>query len=502
MADTISSRQADSVESTGQPNNGSNSFPEGAAKARAGGVKKIDGFDAVRPNIVLINCDDLGQGDPGCYGNPTLRTPNIDRLAEQGVRFTDFYASSPLCTPSRAAMLTGRHSIRTGLIFPLPAEGMKPAGKALMSLGRFFSGLGISDTIRKNLVDGLPDKEITMADALKVAGYRTGMVGKWHLGDYSYKPQYHPMRRGFDELFGTPMSNDELPNALYRNETMLEKDIGLDQARLTGMSTREAVGFIERNAGSEPFFLYLAPHAPHLPFYASENFKDKSAGGIYGDVVEELDWGVGQVMQCLEEKGLTENTIVIFKSDNGPWFEGHPGQKRRGRKGQSYEGGFQIPMIVRWPAKIPAGSVCNVPAMNFDIFPTLLAAAGLELPNDRIIDGKNIMGLFTGEESQVPHDIFYFYHCDDLEGARMGKWKFYRRISHYVWPVPVDKPDTFFGKAWRNEFLGSWPNLYNLETDPGENYDLASRYPEKCEEIEKIILGFEQEMDSNRGGWL
>ena len=221
-----------------------NAFSNGASKASAAGIKRINGFDSTPPNIVLINCDDLGQGDPGCYGNPTLRTPNIDRLADQGVRFTDFYASSPLCTPSRAALLTGRYAIRTGLLFPLQPEGQRPLRKASISLGRILSRLDISDTICKNLVDGIPDKEITLAEALKVARYRTGMVGKWHLGDYSYKPEHHPMRHGFDELFGTPMSNDELPNALYRNETMLEKDIGLDQARLTGLSTREAVRFI------------------------------------------------------------------------------------------------------------------------------------------------------------------------------------------------------------------------------------------------------------------
>jgi len=498
MTDTTSPEQGYPAKTV----DGANAASNGASKAHAGGIKKVSGFDATPPNIVLINCDDLGQGDPGCYGNPTLRTPNIDRLAEQGVRFTDFYASSPLCTPSRAALMTGRYAIRTGLIFPLPPEGQSRTGKAMMSLGCILSKLGTSDTMRKNLVDGLPEKEITLAEALKVAGYRTGMVGKWHLGDYSHKPEYHPMRYGFDELFGTPMSNDELPNALYRNETMLEKDIGLDQARLTGLSTREAVGFIERNAATQPFFLYLAPHAPHLPLYASEKFKDKSAGGIYGDVVEELDWGVGQVMQCLEDKGLEENTIVIFKSDNGPWFEGHPGQKHRGRKGQSYEGGFQIPMIVRWPAIIPAGSVCELPAMNIDIFPTLLAAAGLELPSDRIIDGRNILGLLTGEQDQPPHDVFYFYHTSDLEGVRAGDWKYYREISHYVWPVPVDKPNTFFGKAYRGEFLGSWPNLYNLATDPGENYDLASRYPEKCVEMDQIMRNWEREMEDNPGGWL
>ena len=473
-----------------------------AGLPRTVSIHKMTGFTGARPNIILILCDDLGQGDPGCYGDKTIRTPHIDRLASEGVRFTDFYASASLCTPSRIGLLTGRYAIRSGLVFPLQSGGQGYTSKFMQALGRGFGRFGAMDLSEKSFVDGIPDAEITIADALKVAGYRTGMIGKWHLGDFSHKPEYHPLRHGFDEFFGTPMTNDELPNPLYRNETMLEKDIGLDQARLTGLSTKEAIGFISRNKGKQPFFIYLAYHAPHLPLFASEKFKNKSRAGIYGDVVEELDGGVGEVMRYLRENGLEDNTIVIFTSDNGPWYNGNPGDAFRGRKGESYEGGFRDPLIVRWPGHISAGSVCLEPAMNIDFFPTLLALTGLELPSDRIIDGKNILGLFTGKEKKSPHDVLFFYHVEQLEGIRTGEWKYFRYINHYTWPQPIDKPTTFMGKASKGEFLGNWPNLYNLTTDLGENYDLASRYPVVCRKLEKIMVDWEKELEKNRGGWI
>lgn len=469
---------------------------------RTAALRRIPGFSATPPNIVLILCDDLGQGDPGCYGDKTIRTPNIDRLAAEGVRFTDFYASASLCTPSRVGLLTGRYAIRSGLVFPIQSGGQPLGAKFMQSVARGFGKLGAIDMSVKSLVDGIPDEEITLADALKVAGYRTGMIGKWHLGDFSYEPKYHPLRHGFDEFFGTPMTNDELPNPLYRNETMLEKDIGLNQERLTGLSTREAIGFIDRNKGKQPFFLYLAYHAPHLPLYASERFKDKSAAGIYGDVIEELDWGVGEVMRYLKENGLEDNTIVIFTSDNGPWYNGNPGDAHRGRKGESYEGGFRSPLIVKWPGKIAAGSICTEPAQNIDFFPTLSALAGLEPPTDRIIDGKDIQGLWTDKNTKSPHEVLYFYHVEQLEGVRMGDWKYFRYINHYTWPQPLDKPTTTFGKLSKDKFLGNWPNLYNLKTDAGENYDLASRYPDVCTRMEKIMSEWEKGIEQNRGGWI
>lgn len=473
-----------------------------AARTRGlGQIKKLPGFVGERPNVVLILCDDLGQGDAGAYGNRTLRTPNIDSLAREGVRFTDFYASASLCTPSRAGLLTGRYAIRSDLIFPVQSGRQPFIGRVLQSVARWLGRRGAFDMTRASFVDGLPDGEITVADALRTAGYRTMAIGKWHLGDFHVEPRYHPLRHGFDEFFGTPNTNDELPNPLYRNETMLEDDIGLDQARLTGMSTKEAVGFIERSGAAQPFFLYLAYHAPHLPLYASARFKDKSKAGIYGDVVEELDWGVGEVLKSLRDKGIERTTLVIFTSDNGPWYNGRPAAERRGRKGQSFEGGFKAPLIARWPGHIPAGSVCAHAAMNIDFFPTLLSLAGLGIPGDRIVDGKNIAGLLTGKEGKTPHDAFFFYHHEQLEGVRAGDWKYLHRVNHYEWPIPLDKPTTFLGMAAQDRFLGSWPNLYNIATDEGENYDLASRHPEVCARLEKIMTAWESDIAENPGGW-
>ncbi len=476
--------------------NSANAAPAGKAR-----LSSIKGFTGKRPNIVFILCDDMGQGDTGCYGNTVIRTPNIDLLARQGVRFTDFYASASLCTPSRIGLLTGRYAIRSGLIFPLQSGGQPLVAKILRSVARGIGRMGAFDMTVQSFTDGIPAAEITIADALKQAGYRTGMIGKWHLGDFSKKPEYHPMRHGFDEFFGTPMTNDELPNPLYRNETMLERNIGLNQARLTGLSTREAVGFIERASAARPFFLYLAYHAPHLPLFASEKFKDKSAAGIYGDVIEELDWGVGEVMKALRRKGLEENTLVIFTSDNGPWYEGNPGDAFRGRKGQSYEGGFRDPLVARWPGRIAAGSVCAAPASNIDFFPTLCALAGLALPEDRIIDGKSIAGVLTGREKKSPHDAIFFYHHEKLEGVRAGRWKYLREINHYTWPIPMDKPVTPLGIAAKDRFLGQWPNLYDIERDKGENYDLASRHPEICKRMERIMSDWARAIEKNPGGW-
>jgi uncharacterized sulfatase len=425
----------------------------------------------------------------------------VDALARRGVRFTDFYASGSLCTPSRAGLLTGRYAIRSGLIFPLQSGGQPLMAKILQSVARGIGKLGAFDMTVKSLVDGLPPKEVTIADALKVAGYRTMAIGKWHLGDFSHDPQYHPMRRGFDEFFGTPGTYDEIPNGLYRNETLAAKDSELDQSELTARSTKEAVGFIERNK-KRPFFLYLAYHAPHIPLYASKKFKDKSKAGIYGDVVEELDWGIGEVMKCLARNGLEDDTMVIFTSDNGPWFEGRPGAEFRGRKGESYEGGFRAPLIVRWPGRIKAGSACAAPAMNIDLFPTLCALAGVTVPADRIIDGKNIAGLMTGKETKTPHEALYFYHHDELEGIRSGRWKYFRYTHHRTWPIPLDKPTTPLGMAAKDKFLGQWPNLYDVELDEGENYDLASRHPEVCKKMDGIMTAWENSIKKNREGWI
>jgi arylsulfatase A len=454
--------------------------------------------DAPRPNIVIILCDDLGYGDVGCYGTEVIKTPNIDRLARQGVRFTSFYASNSVCTPSRAGLLTGRYSQRSGMTWILLPED-EPAGyRATKNFGQMMGRLGFVDLGPNAGTTGLPQSEITLAEALKTAGYRTGMVGKWHLGDYGANPDHNPVRHGFDFYFGVPHSNDMVPFPLYRNEQELEANIE-DQAKLTGLYTKEAVSFIEESR-EKPFFLYFAHTFPHQPLFASERFRGRSAGGIYGDAVEEIDWSVGQIMDCLERNGLEQSTVVFFTSDNGPWFEGDPAG-HRGRKGQSYEGGFRVPMIARYPNVIPAGRVCGQPAMNIDFFPTSLALAGVELPRNRIIDGRDILGLMTGESEETPHEAFYFYHVDELEAIRMGKWKYIRNIHHYVWPVPVDKPTTPMGKLARGR-LGNWPMLYDLAIDPRESYNLIDNYPEVGQRLAGSMAAWEADLELNPRGWI
>jgi arylsulfatase A len=455
--------------------------------------------DAPRPNIVIINCDDLGYGDIGCYGSKAIRTPAIDRLAKEGIRFTDFYASNALCSPSRAGLLTGRYPQRCGITWPLWAKDDSLGRRLIKRAGHLMGGLGVTDMGGESLREGLHHQEITIAEALKVAGYRTGMVGKWHLGDFSKQPQYNPLQHGFDEFFGVPHSNDMWPCALYRNETELESDIGLNQGRLTGLYTEEATAFIEKSR-KEPFFLYFAHTFPHQPLFASERFKGRSSGGLYGDVVEEVDWSVNEVLRCLKRNGFDRKTIIFFTSDNGPWFEGSPGSLR-GRKGQSYEGGFRVPLIVKWPGHIKPGSICQEPAMNIDILPTILHLAGVSLPVDRIIDGRNILGLLTGKEKKSPHEALFFYHHDELEGVRAGKWKYFRNIHHYVYPLPIDKETYPLGRMGRGR-LGRWPLLHNMELDPGENYNLIDTYPEIGEKMLKILKNWEKKMARNQGGWI
>jgi uncharacterized sulfatase len=272
-----------------------------------------------------------------------------------------------------------------------------------------------------------------------------------------------------------------------------------DQSKLTGLYTKEAISFIEES-NEKPFFLYFAHTFPHQPLFASEGFRGKSKGGLYGDTVEEIDWSVGRIMDCLERNGLAENTLLLFTSDNGPWFEGDPG-RHRGRKGQSYEGGFRVPMIARYPTVIPAGRVCDEPAMNIDFFPTSLALAGVEPPQDRTIDGRNILGLMTGEAQETPHEAFYFYHVEELEAIRAGKWKFIRNIHHYVWPLPVDKETLLAGKMGKGR-LGRWPLLHDLEIDPRESYNLIDNHPEVGQELRNRMEQWEQGLEENVRGWV
>ncbi len=459
---------------------------------------KVVNPHAPRPNVIIIYCDDLGYGDLGVYGGKAIRTPNVDRLAEGGTRFTQYYACSAVCAPSRAGLLTGRYPFRTGVIgnpYPKDEALTKTMVRKLASV---LKGLGVVDIREDYVAGGLSEKEITLAEALKAAGYQTGMIGKWHLGDYSRDPQYNPRRHGFDFYFGVPHSNDMRPFPLFRNEEEIEPDMGDDQARLTGLYTREAVKFIDASKGN-PFFLYLAHTFPHQPLFASKGFSGKSKAGKYGDAVEEIDWSVGEIVDCLRRDGIEDNTFLIFTSDNGPWFEGSAGSLR-GRKGQSYEGGFRVPFIARWPGRIPQGRVNTEPIMNLDLFPTLLTLAGVGSPEDRVIDGRDISGLLIGKAHTVPPRPIFFYHYDLLEGVRLGKWKFFRKINRYTWPVPMDAapvPDRLGSKQ-----LGKrWPLLYDLESDPQESYNVLNTYPEKARELLALLEKWEETTAENPRGF-
>ena len=460
---------------------------------------KLSNPSAPKPNVIIVYCDDLGYGDLGCYGNRVIRTPNIDGLARDGMRFTDYYSCNAVCAPSRAGLLTGRYPFRTGIIGnPYPAENPL-LRKIEREIAYQFTPMGSFDQHEDYVAAGISSKETTIAEALKIAGYNTAMVGKWHLGDYSREPQFNPLRHGFDQYLGVPHSNDMQPCPLFRNETQLEADIGTNQARLTGMYTREALAFIEKSKDS-PFFLYFAHTFPHQPLYASERFAGKSKAGKFGDAVEEIDWSVGEITKKLRELNIEQNTIIFFASDNGPWYEGSPGV-HRGRKGQSYEGGFRAPFIVKWPGHIRPGQVSSELAVNLDIFPTLLTLAGIEHPSDRVIDGKSIEGLLSGRDSVSPHDIVYFYHYDQLEGVRFGKWKYLRRLNRYVWPVPLDAE--YITSRMGKKALGDrWPLLYDLSLDPGENYNVIATYPDVAGKLEGMLAQWEKTAEKNPRGFL
>ncbi len=475
-------------------------------------IGKAPGSEALRPNVVVILADDLGYGDLGVHGSRAIQTPHMDELAAQGVRFTNFYSSAAICSPSRAGLLTGRYPLRSGVTTALQAADDTLLRSIMYRAGTVFAKLGAVDLAGGgSAVDGLPRSEITLAEALRVAGYRTMAVGKWHLGDFTGRPQFHPSKHGFDRFVGFNMSNDDWPVAFWRDEEELVSDIGLDQAKYTRVFTEEAVRFIEEPEAA-PFFLYLAHKDPHQPFFPSESFVGRSSAGPYGDAVSEFDWSVGEVIAALHRVDAARNTIVVVTSDNGPWFEGSPGELR-GRKGQSYEGGFRVPFIAWWPGRIPANAVSDLPAMNIDLFPTFLGLAGLSLPSDRIIDGADLWGALSGQRSELPERPLYFFHDYDVEAVRLGQWKYIDRNSHYVWPAPLDKRDTpggrlLAGRDYRAPgsdeavpTLGTWPLLYDLELDPGEAYNVASAHPSRVDNMRKRVEELRQSFRTNPRGW-
>ena len=440
-------------------------------------AQKTTQFKQATPNIVLIFIDDMGYGDLSCFGATQYNTPNIDRLAATGMRFTNFYVAQAVSSASRAGLMTGCYSNRVGV------------SGALMP----YDSIGIN-----------PEEEI-IPELLGIKGYRSCIVGKWHLGHHY---PFLPLQNGFDEYFGLPYSNDMWPvdydgkpatkdkaaNKLVYpqlplikgNEKIREIETLEDQAILTTLYTEYAVDFINRNK-SNPFFLYLAHSMVHVPLAVSDKFKGKSKQGLFGDVVMEVDWSVGEIMKTLEKNGLTQNTLVIFTSDNGPWMNfgnhaGSAGGLREG-KGCSWEGGQRVPCLMSWPARIPAGIICNNISSTIDILPTLCAITCADLPLKKI-DGVNILPLLEGNFNANPRDVFYyFYRKNSLENIRKGQWK-------------LALPHTF--RSYEGKLPGNdgWPGqysngntdyaLYDLRRDPGERYDVKESYPDVVEDIKKL----------------
>ena len=412
-----------------------------------------------KPNVVVVLCDDLGYGDLGCYGHPTIKTPNLDRLAAEGQRWTSFYAGAPVCTPSRAALLTGRLPVRTGMasskrrvLFPDSKGGLQPS-------------------------------EVTIAELLKGRGYATACVGKWHLG---HLPEFLPMRQGFDTYFGIPYSNDmdgvpgsgkkphlnprsEFWNVpLMRGEEIVERSP--DQATLTRRYTEEAVRFI-RSSRETPFFLYLAHHMPHIPLFRSKAFEGVSARGLYGDAVEEVDWSVGEIVRALRESGLEKNTLVVFTSDNGPWLihdehGGSAGPLKDG-KGGTWEGGLRVPALFWWPGKIAPRTVDGI-GSALDLFATVGRLAGATPPKDVESDGVDLSPALLGP-APSPRDTLFYYRDDTLYAVRKGPWKAHLRT----------KPS--FGKG--EDVAHDPPLLYHLGVDPGEKWNVASTQPRVASEL-------------------
>jgi arylsulfatase A-like enzyme len=414
------------------------------------------------PNIVIIFIDDMGYNDVGCFGSGKILTPNIDRMARNGMRFTDFYVSQAVCSASRASLLTGCYANRVGIL-----GALSPFAKT-----------------------GIHDDEMTLAELLKQKDYATAIFGKWHLGHH---PQFLPLQHGFDEYFGLPYSNDMWPHNPHNTSNpplpLIENDSAVDylddQTYLTTWYTQRAVDFIDRNAG-RPFFLYMPHSMVHVPLYVSERYTGRSEYGLYGDVVMELDWSVGEVVRALERHGLVENTLIIFTSDNGPWlsFGNHGGSAYplREGKGTAFEGGQRVPCIMQWPAVIGAGGVCDEPLMTIDVLPTIAEITGCDLPQ-RKIDGISMLPLLHGEQGFKGHEALYFYYGRKLNAVRSGKWKLHLP-HHYETlgekPPGMDGSRVFYNRAWIDTAL------YNMESDKEESMDVAEFNPDVVDSLARL----------------
>lgn len=398
------------------------------------------------PNFIIIFADDLGYGDLGSYGHPSIRTPHLDQMAREGMRFSQFYVAASICTPSRAGLLTGKLPVRNGM------DGKRSV---------LFPDSG----------GGLPSSELTISSALKENGYATACIGKWHLG---HLPQYLPTQHGFEEYFGIPYSNDMAPkhvNWEYAKENfpplpLMEGDkvveIEPEQSQLTQRYTQKAISFIERNKG-KPFFLYLAHTFPHTPLYIDDENDGRSKRGLYGDVVEVLDESVGEILETLKRLGLDDNTFVIFTSDNGPWgwagINGGSAGLLRGAKGSPWEGGFRVPAVAWMPGSIPAHTFTNAIGSTLDLLPTFLSMAGKEIPDQ--LDGIDLSDTFLSNKA-VRNEMFY-YRQGQMVAYRQGPWKLFIRD-----PNP-----------WNDEFSDEdLPLLYHMEHDPAEKFNVADEHPE------------------------
>jgi arylsulfatase A-like enzyme len=416
------------------------------------------------PNFVLIYCDDLGYADIGPFGAKGYSTPNLDRMAAEGMKFTDFHSAAAVCSASRVALMTGCYPQRVGIL----------------------GALGPKARV------GINEDEKLISEILKDCGYSTAIFGKWHLGD---NPRFLPPRHGFDRYFGLPYSNDMWPNhptnKNYPPLPLVEGDkvvqLMPDQTQLTTWYTERAVQFITENK-DKPFFVYLPHSMPHVPLFVSDKFKGKTERGLFGDVIAEIDWSVGQILETLKKLDLDDNTLVLFSSDNGPWLSygdhaGSAGRLREG-KGTTWDGGHLEPTLARWPGKIPAGSVCKELTATIDILPTFAKLAGGEAPNDRIIDGRDIWPLLSGQPgAKTPHDRFYYYWNTGLEAVRSGPWKLH---------VPHEYR-TLAGEAGSGGQPGPYKQaqtelaLYNVVDDPGERTNVAADHPEVVQRLLGLI---------------
>ena len=413
-----------------------------------------------KPNVIIFFTDDQGYADVGCFGAEGFETPNLDRLADEGVKLTNFYVPATVCTPSRAALLTGKYPKRIGLhesvIFPYSNHGLDP-------------------------------KEFTMAEMFKEQGYFTSCIGKWHLG---HLEKFMPNNHGFDEFYGVPYSNDmdnhyyernnfqAPPLPFFRNTKQIGK--GLDQRYLTKLYTEETVKQIKDRKDGEPFFIYLAHNMPHEPLYASENFKGKSKKGIYGDVIMELDWSVGEIVKTLKEENIFDNTIFIFTSDNGPRIGS--AKPLRGFKAETWEGGQRVPAIISWPNEIAKGSVIDDMLSTLDLFPTLANISGATLTKNLVMDGDDVTNLLKQNENYELEDrpLYFYARNGDVEAIRIGEWKLHIKKS----------------RGWKVKKEGAFNvSLYNLKNDISERNNVASKHPKIVDRLRKQLLSFDKELE-------